>query len=79
MKDIKIKPILNGWLVKVGCAEIAFTDVDKMCKELKRYCNEPDNVEKEYEKKALNKTTQGESIVFTATNDSPTVSIGVGS
>jgi hypothetical protein len=55
MRDIRIRPILNGWLVKVGCQEICITDAETLGKEITRYVQRPGEVEKEYLSKALNK------------------------
>ncbi|MBT9165336.1 MAG: hypothetical protein DDT23_01353 [candidate division WS2 bacterium] len=54
MKDIRIEPILNGWLCVVGCSRIGFLDRQVMLKELERYLLDPVAVEKEYLEKAIN-------------------------
>ena len=46
--QITILTALNGFKVKVGCAEVLFTDRVKMLAELVRYLNSPEAVEKEY-------------------------------
>jgi len=50
-RDIKIKPVLNGYRVKVGCVEVIFDSRKKLLKELKRYLKNPDKVEEEYQRK----------------------------
>lgn len=55
MKEIHIKPVLNGFIVKVGCQELVFHDIDHLCGELKRYQANPDMVEKEYLARAVNR------------------------
>ncbi|MBT9170258.1 MAG: hypothetical protein DDT18_00597 [Actinobacteria bacterium] len=53
MKDIKIEPILNGWICTVGCSRIGFLDRQVMLKELERYLLDPIGVEREYLAKAI--------------------------
>jgi len=55
MRDIIIRPLLNGWLVTVGCGKVAFVDIDTMTSEIKRYIQDPDLVEKDYTETAVNK------------------------
>ena len=59
MREIHIKPVLNGFIVTVGCTPVLFTDIDTLCKELKRYQLNPAEVEKEYQNKAINKLNAG--------------------
>lgn len=59
MKEITIRPVLNGFLVKVGCSEVAFTSVADLCSELRRYCLNPNKLEDEYLKNAINKPGPG--------------------
>ena len=47
-RDIKIKKVLNGYIVKIGCQKVVFTKRKKLLKELARYWDDPDGVEKEY-------------------------------
>lgn len=53
MSQITINPVLNpilsGWVVKVGCLEVTFLDLNLMCLELKRYLKNPKGVEREYQ------------------------------
>ncbi len=37
MGTIKIAPVLNGWIVKVHCKTVVFTDKRLMMKEISRY------------------------------------------
>ncbi|MBT9169198.1 MAG: hypothetical protein DDT19_02552 [Syntrophomonadaceae bacterium] len=53
MKNIEIKPILNGWICTVGCSRIGFLDRQLMLKELERYLQDPIGVEREYLEKAI--------------------------
>lgn len=56
-REISIYPVLNGWLLKIGCQCVVFTDKQKMLSELSLYYESPNVVEKSYLASALNKTT----------------------
>ena len=58
-KSIIITPVLNGFLVKVGCQEVVFTSLDKMTTEIYAYYTDPEAVEKAYVKSAVNKPGTG--------------------
>jgi hypothetical protein len=49
-REFRVTPGLVGFKVIVGCSELYFTDAKKMGKEIMRYLNNPDKVEKEYVK-----------------------------
>ena len=51
MHDIKIKPVLNGYIVEVGCKTVVFPSRKKLLRELDRYLQDPEGVEEEYRKK----------------------------
>jgi hypothetical protein len=55
MREVKISPVLNGWIVTVGCQQVVFQDREVMIGEVDRYIGDPDKVEKEYMTKAKNK------------------------
>ena len=55
MKKIVITPVLNGFKARVGCQEVLFTSIEKLCEELARYQNDPVRIEKEYLENALKK------------------------
>jgi hypothetical protein len=55
MRTVKITPVLNGFRVEVGCQELVFSSIEKLCEELIRYQKDPTGVEKEYLKNAVNK------------------------
>ena len=54
IRDIRIKPVLNGFIVDVGCQTVVFDDIDKMILELSKYLREPSEVEFSYLNNALN-------------------------
>ena len=48
MRNIKIKRVMNGFVVGCGCQELVFETSEKLLSELKRYLDAPDVTEKEY-------------------------------
>lgn len=48
MHPIHIRPVLNGWIVKVACQEILFTNLNNMVAEISQYLADPQRVEKHY-------------------------------
>ena len=61
MREIHIKPVLNGFIVTVGCGVVVFTSIDALCEELRRYHSAPEQVEKEYQNWAINKSCMPET------------------
>ena len=56
MREIIIRPVLNGFVVRVGCSELAFNcQIDFLAQELIRYHRDPEGVEKEYTQRAVNR------------------------
>jgi hypothetical protein len=47
-KTIIIEPLTGGWLVKVGCQSMVYTDGDKLIKDFIAYINDPQQVEREF-------------------------------
>lgn len=54
MKDIRIEPAVNGWIVHVGCAPLVTMSKEAMLSEIGRYIDNPNAVEKEYAANAVN-------------------------
>lgn len=54
MNNILIEPVLNGWKVQCGCQQVVFTDLDKLCSELKAYLADPQTVQKRYLEDSVN-------------------------
>ena len=56
IRDIKIKPVLNGFIVDIGCQELVFNRLTGMIKSLEEYygADEPDKVEKKWLGKSIN-------------------------
>lgn len=57
-REITITPVLNGFVVQVGCQRVVFDSVKDMTSQIKRYYKNPDQIEKEFVEHALNKTLQ---------------------
>lgn len=55
MRDLKIKPALNGYICIAGCQTLIFTSAETMLAEIGRYLKNPCAVEKEYIANAVNK------------------------
>ena len=55
MRNVLIKPVLNGFIVEVGCHTVVFTSVEDLINNLGKYQEDPRGVEKFYLKNAVNK------------------------
>ena len=47
-REIRIEPVLNGFIVHIGCKKAVFNDYREMVKELKGYYDDPQKVEDYY-------------------------------
>lgn len=56
MHSVKIKAVLNGWVVRVGCQKVVFTDLNTLLEELGNYLENPDKTMEEYMKESVNAT-----------------------
>lgn len=56
VRDIIIKPVLNGFVCQVGCQTVVFNDLGEMTSLIKGYYKNPEEVEKEFITNCLNKT-----------------------
>lgn len=55
MRAISINPVLNGFIVTVGCQSLAYTSIDKLLLDLGKYLRDPEATEKEIvEKEGIN-------------------------
>jgi hypothetical protein len=68
MKRVIIDPVLNGFLVTVGCSQVVSMNIDHLCSELKRYQANPELVEKEYMEWAINRPNRPQVAPGSATN-----------
>jgi hypothetical protein len=55
-RAITITPVLNGFLIAVGCQQVVFTDKQSMLAQLSEYYDNPDQVEKRFIERGINKT-----------------------
>lgn len=56
IRDIKIRPVLNGFIVDVGCQTIVYDDKAKMISDLSLYYQNPKAFEEEFMRtRAINK------------------------
>jgi hypothetical protein len=55
-RAIIIKPVLNGWIVNVGCQDVVFQDLDAMLTGIRKYYSDPAKTEKEYIENKKNDT-----------------------
>jgi len=62
IRDIKIKAVLNGFIVECGCQTIVFNNIDELTVELNRYLNSPDKVEKYWMSNSINSKHTSPSI-----------------
>ncbi len=54
-REIHIRPVMNGFIVTVGCKTVVFTDPARLTSELLRYYKSPEDTEKDYLATAINK------------------------
>ena len=51
-RPFTVQPVLNGWIIEIGCQKAVFKDAEVMAGEIRRYLLNPDEVEKEYVEKS---------------------------
>lgn len=54
MHNITIRPVLNGFVCKVGCSEVVFENIKSLLVELEKYLEDPPEREKHYRENAIN-------------------------
>ena len=59
MYDVTIKPALNGYVVRVGCQRLVFTDIETVLTELRTYLQKPEETEENYKFNSLNSAIMG--------------------
>ena len=59
MRDVTIKPALNGYVVRLGCQRVVFTDRVQMLQVLDDYLENPYDVERMYLGKSCNSRQLG--------------------
>lgn len=40
IRDLRIEPILNGFIVQAGCQRLAYTSVDELISDIEKYAYE---------------------------------------
>lgn len=73
VRQIMITPVLNGFIAEVGCQRVVFESRGKLLEELRRYLNDPCEVEKVYISQAVNpmeNTVAGEIAPTPSTGES---------
>jgi hypothetical protein len=53
-REIRITPVLNGWIVKVGCQTVVFDVLQVMLDNIGEYLLDPKETEKRYRESAVN-------------------------
>ena len=61
-REIKIVPVLNGWICDVGCQRVVFDNLDDMIQELRAYYQKPKEVELKYLGNAVNQVLRPEMV-----------------
>lgn len=65
-RDVIIKPVLNGWVVEVGCQTLVFSDGSWMLEKIQEYLDDPDAATEWWLKHATNAKFFRDSIVLEA-------------
>jgi hypothetical protein len=68
-REVVIRAVLNGFIVRCGCQEVVFKSLFDMTAEINKYYTDPEVVEKEYQEKAINKPSGGVQDVTAATSN----------
>ena len=55
-RPITIEPVLNGFVVQVGCQRVVFNNINELCDNLRAYYRDPRTMEKAFIEKRLNET-----------------------
>ena len=55
MRELTIIPVLNGWIVKVGCTTVVFTQRHTLLIELNNYIKDPKGTEERFRANSVNK------------------------
>ena len=58
MRSIRVNPVLNGFVVEVGCQTLVFNKIEDVAENLVAYQKDPDGMEKKFAAAAVNKTLE---------------------
>lgn len=56
MREVNIRPVLNGFVVTVGCQTLVFNEIEEVANQLIAYQKAPAAREKQFVENAVNKT-----------------------
>lgn len=56
LREINIEPVLNGFVLRVGCQRVVVKTPDELGAEIARYYKDPNGVEAQYIKSRVNNT-----------------------
>jgi hypothetical protein len=74
--SIEIHPILNGWVVKVGCQLVAYRDRAELVEDLDHYLRDPKSMETRFMKtKAVNPVSVPMPTPESAQCEAPSIAI----
>lgn len=62
MKDVRITPAINGWVVYVGCEKLVFENKSNMLLEIDNYIAKPREMEKKYLQSRKNELEVGPTL-----------------
>lgn len=54
LRHVVIAPVLNGYIVTIGCQKVVFNNRARMLDELNEYLKNPEAVEARYREEAIN-------------------------
>lgn len=55
IRPINIQPVLNGFVVKIGCQAVVFNTISELATNVSEYYKNPEAAEKSFRETALNK------------------------
>lgn len=56
MREVRVSPVLNGFVVRVGCQTLVFNRIEDVAENLVAYQKDPEGTEKKFTENAVNKT-----------------------
>lgn len=59
MRELVIRPCLNGWLVQAGCQTLAYTNRETLLHDLAEYLQDPEKTENRIVEGAMNRRLIG--------------------
>ena len=58
MREVTVSPVLNGFVVRVGCQTLVFNRIEDVAANLIAYQKDPETTEQQFIKDAVNKTME---------------------